>query len=467
MISAKGATAQILQDPGFPKLKTFVINATGLSYFEKKDEDLAGRIALRFAGIGQMTCAAYLQQLSSSTAAGSEFDHLVLALTIGETYFFRHSEQFQALKKLIIPQLIKKNQSKKTLSIWCAGCSTGAEPYSISILLKQHFKKELSGWSVKIYGTDINRNYLSRATAGRFNAWHLRSLDEAVKRLCFEEKDHAWDLDEKLKEDVSFHFHNLITSSYPPIPNGPENFDVILCRNVMIYFSQESIVNILAQFDLCLASSGWLLLGYSEINIDLYKSFDLVTFPGAMLFQKKLTSSLWEEMPSSVQSVTRPIPLALRAPASPSLLRSQISPLTLQQPIVETQLTNLYDSARHMADSGDLNGALGTIDQLLQQEQLDPRGHFLRGVLLYLMALNPQAEEALRKAIYLNRNFILAHYHLGLVYQSLKQTDKSQHYFRNTRSLLSTVPSEESLFEGNGMTAATLISALNIIEEAG
>ncbi|MBC7532784.1 MAG: hypothetical protein H7318_14520 [Oligoflexus sp.] len=467
MISAQGTTTEILQDSDFPKLKAFVINATGLSYFDKKDEDLAGRVALRFAAIGQMTCADYLLQLNSSTSAGSEFDQLVLALTIGETYFFRHSEQFKALKELIIPELIKENQNKRTLNIWCAGCSTGAEPYSVSILLKQHFKSQLSGWTVQIYGTDINRSYLSRASSGRFNTWHLRSLSEAEKKLYFEENEQAWDLHEELKTDVSFHFHNLITSHYPPVLNGPEQFDVILCRNVMIYFNQETIASILPQFNKCLSSIGWLLLGYSEINIDLYKSFDLVNFPGAMLVKKKSAASVARQEPASALPDTRPVPLSLRTPTLLSPTKSQIP--TRLQPLAptEAQLKNLYESARQMADLGDLNGSLSAIDKLLQQEQLDARAHFLRGVLLYQMALNPQAEESLRKAIYLDRDFILAHYQLGLVYHRLQQSDKAQHYFNNTKSLLFAVPSESILFEGNGMTACSLLSVLNIIEKEG
>ncbi|HYX40036.1 MAG TPA: CheR family methyltransferase [Oligoflexus sp.] len=456
MTSPKNDTLEILQGANFAELKSFIIAVTGLSYYLAKDEDLASRIARRLTTIGFMDNASYLKLIASSTAAGSELDLLIGELTIGETYFFRHTEQFDALRQIILPHLLKKNLERKRLTIWCAGCSTGAEPYSISILLRRELKIQAPEWSVQILGTDINRGFLDRAAKGMFDEWHLRSVKDELKRSCFKKVDKSWEINSEYKEGVSFIHHNLITGYYPPRFDGPEPFDLILCRNVMIYFNQDTVAEILPKFDRCLAASGWLLLGYSEININLYKAFDLIPYPGALIFQKKKPTK--EQFSAPVLPILQQFP-ALSHADTPPIATTPCLPLQIDT-------NDSYLKCRRMINTGDLKGALLAADDLILKDQLDARAYFLRGLALLQLGKDQDAEQALRKAIYLDRNFIIAHYHLGLIYLKLQQADKARRYLTNASTLLADKSMDSVLVEGDGMTALQLTNILKTIGEA-
>jgi chemotaxis protein methyltransferase CheR len=477
-------------DPDFRRLKSYIISVTGLSYFQAKEEDLSQRLLKRFEAIGVNDCGSYLTRLGGSSGAGGELDLLVNELTIGETYFFRHSEQFDALRTVIIPALIKKNEATKRLSIWCAGCSTGAEPYSISILLRREFKHLLRGWMIDIIGTDINRSFLSRASEGRFDDWHLRATSEELKVLCFQRSERSWLINAEYREGVSFLYHNLITGQYPPRYEGPMVYDIILCRNVMIYFSHETIAGILPQFDRCLGEEGWMLLGYSEINTDLYRAFDLVPYPGAIIFQKRKTKAipepLWpanpKKFPSLSQSQAPELPSHTRsifdlspAPSSssgtvfvpPLPPVSSLGSIPSAAATVAPSIKNFtvdsetpYRQCRALADQGDFKGAMTIANELLMKEQLDPRAHFLRALTLVQLEQYADAEEAFRKTIYLDRKFILAHYHMALLYRKLGQGDKAKRFFANANDLLQGLDRNGELLEGNGMTVVQLAHSL-------
>ena len=153
----------LVSDPQYARLKEHLIESTGLMYYADKDVDLARRVGGRLATAGAHDCASYLDILCDPLRGPSELDALIAEITIGETYFFRHQEHFDALRDLVLPDLIARNQTSRSLRIWCAGCADGPEPYSLAILLKRELAHQLLGWQVTILGTDINRRALARA----------------------------------------------------------------------------------------------------------------------------------------------------------------------------------------------------------------------------------------------------------------------------------------------------------------
>ena len=467
----------IAKDPNFIRLKTFVISMTGLSYFEDKSEQLSDRLLKRFIALGEKDCESYRKRLEFGSAAGTELDLLITELTIGETYFFRHGEQFDALRQVIIPDLLQKNKDSKRLSIWCAGCSTGAEPFSISIMLRREFKQHLVGWTIDIIGSDINRSFLDRAIEGRFDEWHLRSTGDDLRKACFQKVDKQWQINPEFKDGVSFVFHNLISSAYPPKISAGIGYDMILCRNVMIYFSQETIADILPQFNRCLVPAGWMLLGYSEINTELYKDFELVPFPGAIIFRKNIhriqsydIASLAKSLPAGPAtygtSMTpapyapppRPAAEVVSTPALPSAAQGS----TLRFPIsgdmspVRVAPTDLHANCRAALDRADFNTVLETANALIAKDQLDACAHLLKAQALLQLKREDEAEDILKKAIYINRNFIMAHYLLGMLYSKLRQNDKAARYLANAKNLLEGLKGTDLLPEGHGMSVADL-----------
>src|SRR5262245_54755292 len=222
-----------LSDPHFSELKTYVLNHTGLWYYADKDEDFASRIERRFHTVGIRRCAEYLRLLHNEPDGSREMDDLVGELTIGETYFFRQVEHFHILRDRILPELIKRNSQTRRLRIWSAGCATGAEPYSVAILLELDFADQIAGWDIAIIGTDINSEFLARARAARYAQWAFRTTPEWIKMRCFEHQGSSWVLRPEFSRHVWFQYHNLASDTHPPgLPALP--FDLILCRNVTI-----------------------------------------------------------------------------------------------------------------------------------------------------------------------------------------------------------------------------------------
>src|SRR6202023_2954062 len=184
----------LIADPHFPSLKAHLVESTGLTYYADKDVDLARRVRRRLSIVGAPDCASYLHILHDPLRGAAELDSLIEEVTIGETYFFRHREHFDALRDLVFPDLIARNRANRRLRLWCAGCADGPEPYSLAILLKRDMARRLTGWEVTILGTDINRRCLARARDGKFEPWALRSTPEDLKRNCFRNEGRFWSL---------------------------------------------------------------------------------------------------------------------------------------------------------------------------------------------------------------------------------------------------------------------------------
>ncbi|MBX9634721.1 MAG: protein-glutamate O-methyltransferase CheR, partial [Magnetospirillum sp.] len=184
--------AALVADPFFPRLKALVIETTGMAFYADKDEDLARIVAARMGETGLIPCARYLELISDPVLGRDEMDALVAELTIGETYFFRHREQFDALRDIILPDVLARNQGVRRLRIWSAGCATGPEPYSLAIMLKRDFGARIAGWHVSIVGTDINQKFLARARDGRYDEWAFRATPDDVRRDCFDKVGKQW-----------------------------------------------------------------------------------------------------------------------------------------------------------------------------------------------------------------------------------------------------------------------------------
>jgi chemotaxis protein methyltransferase CheR len=442
----------VVSDPDYARLKDHLIEATGLAYYADKDEDLAGRITRRFSELGVRDCASYIHLLLDQQNGDSELDALIAELTIGETYFFRDHEQFEALRAIVFPDLLNRNRDLHRLHIWSAGCAIGAEPYSVAVLLRQEFAAGIAGWDVNILGTDLNRRFLSRACEGRFEDWAFRSVPDEFKRRYFRQTERSWTISPEYKEWVSFQYHNLVKHSFPSLVNNLSAFDLILCRNVMIYFSPAVIRSIVAQFRDCLVEGGWLVVGHAEPSTEIFRDFCTVSAPGTTLYQKAATlavpntpEELCLSLPPLRAAVEWPGPILPRAaPFPPALVVERASPLPgLAQ-------------VRRLADRGEWQNAAKLCCELLEQDGLDPAVHFYYALVLEQMGLAAGAEQCLRRAIYLDRKFVLAHYHLGLFLQKSRKRQNAARSFENVLGLLSPHQDDGRFPNGDDITVAEL-----------
>lgn len=186
------------------------------------------------------------------------------AVTVNETSFFRDAHPFQALKDTILPNLIKANAAKRQLRIWSAACSAGQEPYTIAMLIREHFP-QLKDWNVKILATDISDEMLEKSASGTYTQLEVnRGLPVRKLVRFFDRAGTMWQAKPELKELIEFRRMNL-TTSWP----GLGSFDIVFIRNVLIYFDQSTKQDILNRVRRVLCSDGYLFLGSVETTIGL------------------------------------------------------------------------------------------------------------------------------------------------------------------------------------------------------
>jgi chemotaxis protein methyltransferase CheR len=205
---------------------------------------------------------------------------IVEAMVTTESSFFRDHHPFEGLRKVVLPDLIRRRRDERRLNIWCAASSTGQEPYSIALLIREHFP-ELAGWRVSILATDLSRRVLEQAREGRFNQIEVnRGLSAALLVKYFEQHGTDWQLKPAMRAMVDFQEINL-TQAWPPI----QGMDLVLIRNVMIYFDVETKKVILNRLQGVLRPDGYLLLGGAETTFGLNDSYVRIEPLKAGLYQ--------------------------------------------------------------------------------------------------------------------------------------------------------------------------------------
>lgn len=209
-------------------------------------------------------------------------EQIIEAMTTNETYFFRDQHPFDALQKEIIPELIKKNQNTKKLRFWSAACSTGQEPYSVALLIAEHFPA-LSNWRIEILATDISQQAIKKGMEGRFTQVEVnRGLPVTMLIKYFKQQGPFWMINEKLKKLVRFKQLNLLS---PLVGFG--TFDIIFCRYVLIYFDQQTKKQILEKLVKTLNPGGYLFLGATETPIGLPPTMKRVSIGRATCWRKE------------------------------------------------------------------------------------------------------------------------------------------------------------------------------------
>lgn len=199
-------------------------------------------------------------------------DQVVDAMTTNETSFFRDVMPFDALRDDILPQLLRTRATTRRIHIWCAACSTGQEPYSIAMLLRDRFAS-LRDWDIRILASDLSQRALAQATTGFYGEVEIqRGLSPALRDRHFVRVDGGWRICDEVRRMVQFFPLNLVTD-WPPLPQ----MDIVLLRNVMVYFAAETKRQLLSRVRSQLAGDGYLFLGGAETTLLLDDAFVRVT----------------------------------------------------------------------------------------------------------------------------------------------------------------------------------------------
>ncbi len=422
---------QVLFDPGYPALKAEVLELTGLDYYQDKDRDLAAHLARRVQALGLVACARYRAVMTPA-----EVDRLVNELTIGETYFFRQPEHFAFLRSTILPDLFERNAGSRQIRIWSAGCATGAEPYSLAILLSLDFGARLAGWNVSITGTDLNTDYLQQARAAVFSKWALREVDDDLRQRCFEPQGASWRLRDEYRRMVAFDRHNLVQDRPPAT-----DFDLVLCRNVLIYFSRARIEHVVTVLRDGLKPGGWLLVGHAEPSSSIFHEYELVQAPGVTAYRRRSPG----ERPVMPEITWTPPEWTDPPPADRPVPESKAPVSAVPGAVIS------IEQIRLLADRGDWLAAEALCRRYLATHSVEDTAYLHLGLILEHLNRLPEALEAFRRAIYLNRSLTLAHYHLGQCQTATRDHQKARKSYGNVLQLLSECPDEELVPDADGM----------------
>lgn len=459
-----------LSDELYIQFRDLLLSRSGLYYPERKRADLAHGLALAL----NATCYSSLSDLYvAAVAGGGAWDALMAQLTVGETYFFRNSAQFDALRRHIIPEIIARRTAVHGLRIWSAGCSSGEEPYSVAMLLQELLPKD-DTWQVSILATDINHQALNRAREALYGEWSFRETPAELRARFFIQEGARWRLSPQIRRMVTFAHLNLAEAVYPAITNGTCALDIIFCRNVTIYFDEATTRQIVERFYNALSPGGWLIVGHAEPQASIYKQFEVHNFPDTIVYRKSLNAPLFAfDAQSGTFSGIQPILTPTRHPppsqtpppkgSSPTPSVSRPNPTTEdqakkdRQPNVEPVAALLSD-ARRYADRGEWQAAAQACEQALTQDPLSVDGHYLLAQIYEHQGLLDEALTSYRRTVYLDRKFVLGAIGMGNVWRQMGQIGEAQRGYRVALRQLSALPPATQISGGDGVTARELIA---------
>ena len=273
-------TIEPLSNETFQRFCKLIYEKTNIRMRESKQVLVSNRLRRRIVALNLKGYDEYYHYLTRGENRAQEIVHFIDAVSTNETYFFREYNHFDALLNLVLPDL---NQRKRRLRFWCAGCSTGEEPYTLRIVLEEARAARRVG-DVEILATDISHQVIDRAREGEYGERAVRMVPaDLMKRHFIEESEGCFRVSRAVQEGVEFRVHNLL-GDQPP--TGP--FDLIFCRNVMIYFDKPTQRRLVDDcFARVLDPKGYLFVGHSESLSGTSQKFRYLREVKAPVYQRK------------------------------------------------------------------------------------------------------------------------------------------------------------------------------------
>lgn len=272
-------------DPDLIRIRDLIYQVAGIFHPDTKLPLLRDRCGRRMKELKTISLREYFEQLTVRPTRQVELISLLNEITIGETCFFRSQAQLDALQQVVIPTIIeaKAKLPIRRLRIWSAGCSTGEEPYTLSMVLQEEAQRRLKDWSVEILATDLNERSLTHAKNAIYGNYSTRHLTQYYRQKYFNPVADQLQLQASVRNSVSFSRLNLSDDARMMFM---KSLDVVFCCNVLIYFDLASKRRVIQHFYNNLLPHGYLFLGHSESLYSVNDDFKLVHLPGATAYIK-------------------------------------------------------------------------------------------------------------------------------------------------------------------------------------
>jgi chemotaxis protein methyltransferase CheR len=470
----------------FESVADLLARRTGLVFPDARFAGVETGIRRAMARAGVADPDRYRDLVEKSSAA---LDDLVVELTVGETYFFREPAQFQFLRSEVLPELRRRGTAVRA---WSAACASGEEAYSLAIL----FEQEAAGPRTHLLATDISRAALAKARTAVYGPWSLRGEGAAAALPFLQPYEGRYLVAERVRRRVHFEYLNLALDAYPSLTTDTWGMNIILCRNVLIYFDQETIQAVARRLYQALAPGGWLLTAASDPPLAPYARYETVTTDAGILYQRDpeaptrpfafgVVIGEYEgkgtKAVESVQAVERApaiegshgpvVPLSTRFMAE----NVRAAPSEAVDPLADAQqafAAGDYERAvrltrdrpdeaacvlhvRSMANLDAARGATVCADAT-ERLPLSVELHYLLAILLGSLGRNDEAVQAVRRVLYLDRSLAVGYFTLGSLLTRSGDLTGARRAYRNAYDICRTRPAEEEAPLSDGESVGRL-----------
>jgi chemotaxis protein methyltransferase CheR len=270
-----------LNDETFRLLRDMIYDMSGIYFSDDSKFIMESRLQLSVKRKQFDNFRDYYYFLKYDKKKDEELTTMIDIITIHETYFFRERQQLETFNEEVLRELIEMEGKYKKLRIWSAGCSTGEEPYTLSMMLLEN--PLMRGWTIDIYGTDISHNVLQSARRGIYQDASFRSIDSYYQKKYFTKEANGYKINDEVKKNVTFLHLNLYDTAKWSFMSG---MNTIFCRNVIIYFDLAAKKKVVEGFYGKLKEGSYLLLGHSESLMNLSTNYALKHFKNDIVYQK-------------------------------------------------------------------------------------------------------------------------------------------------------------------------------------
>ena len=433
----------LTSDPGvIDSIVRLIETEAGLHFPEHRRQEIEESIHKAAIDSGADDLAGYLRRIEADPRVREE---LAARVTIGETYFMRDLEQFEVLRDVVLPELIAAHGTD--LRIWSAGCSTGEEPYSLAILLAEMGAR----LSWPITATDINRVVLDRATQGSYGEWSFRGVDPALRARYFTPDGKRFRVRDEVRRKVRFDWLNLATPDYPSLWSGIAGMHLIVCRNVLIYFSPRAIGSVAGRLHASLANDGWLMCGASDPPLAEHASLQSREVRGRLLYRRSS---------EQIAMVPKPPPELPLSEPTPDRRRTA----RVRAPRVDADVQpNDVLKIRALADAGLHREASELATAASARSPLDAELQYLSAAICLERGQNELAAVIARRALYLDPTLSVAAIVLGNALRRSGDLRGASTAYRSAAVVLARMPKDESVPLGDGECAGGLLRTVEAL----
>ncbi len=413
---------------------------------------------------GQAGCAdlrEYLQRLDSDPGL---YARLVEHLSVQESYFFRVPDQFAFIRGRILPDFVARQGAFASLRAWSAGCASGEEVYSLAILL--HEARLLDRAS--LLATDVSDAALAKALGGVYRPWSFRSEEHwpVMHKYFSAAADGDFVVDPRLRRRIRFHLHNLLRSPYPDAASGTCDLDLVLCRNVLIYFSRERAQQVVQRLQRCLAPGGWLITGPSDPLAPAVSGCETLVTAAGVLYRRKTTAEVdhgtevFAARPATAgaEPMPEPAPEYFSDPAGrgtalpPEVQRQEMAATAVLAPAAAPPGGTV--APQPCADTDRIQAAA----QSVRSGGQTPADYFEQGLQAVAAGSLEAGVTAFRKALYLDDSLIIVQLNMAAVLERLGRQEDARRACQHAYRLAARQPAEALVSLVNDVTAADIMA---------